>query len=108
MMINDWKPETRSLIRALKAAGVEIVGGDNGEEQSRDAKGIVELLTACDEARLYVRINGVRKWLYLVYGNAPGELVCDYVFDETLDKVVDAHYEKWSGRKQPVKNILAP
>lgn len=107
--INDWYPETKSLLDRLTAAGVTLVGGDNGEERFKfdgDLDKFIGNLTACDESRLFVRVGSRKRWLFLVYGNCPGELVNDYLIDEsdnTLDKVTDAHYEEWSGKPQPTK-----
>lgn len=104
-MINDWAPETRSLLRALITAGCSIIRGDNGEDvfEYQTEEQFIEGLTACDEAHLYVNVNGQNRWLYLVYGNEPGVLASDYSCDPVLDAVTDKHYEEWSGRKQPMK-----
>lgn len=111
-IVNDWKPETRSLLRSLQEAGFKINLTDNGEERMKVTEAttedkIIEELTACDESHLYIEKDGSRTALFLVYGNSPGELVCDYGIpkDETvaalLDKVTRDHNEKWEGRKQP-------
>lgn len=110
--INDWAPETRSLLRALIKAGFTLLYGNNGEygfSYKSEAKFITDL-TACDEARIKVKgPDGLTRWLYLVYGNEPGVLVSDYsipaalVGTDLLDAVTEAHYEKWSERKQPTK-----
>lgn len=108
-VLNDWAPETRSLLKSLTEAGFTIEHGDNGEYEFRltNQDKFIEDLTACDEARLYVSKGGAHTWLYLVYGNSPGELVCDYgvrpQLDADLDAVVDTHYSSWSGRAQPTK-----
>lgn len=104
--INDWKPEVRSLIATLAANGCTLVQSDNGEDVMAFADGtmaeFVEHLIACDEAHLRVQMpDGERRTLYLVLGNSPGELVCDYGVHDVLDKVTEAHYNKWEGRKQP-------
>lgn len=113
---NNWTPETASLIATLKRHGFEIVRGDNGEDEfkcgaGRDGmKTFIANLTACDEARLYVKGPGSAKlrWLYLVFGNSPGELVSDMNIPsdvdfstDPLDKVTNEHYDRWDGRKQP-------
>jgi len=123
-MINDWKPETRSLLKALVAAGFELVSGDNGEDvftfegcdlgvggQRGQMNNFIENLIACDEARLYVKCpkTGKVRWIYLVLGNSPGEIASDYsipaeIFHseaDPLDTVTDEHYNRWEGRKQP-------
>lgn len=102
MIINDWKSETRSPIRALRKAGVVIVRGDNSDDVFQADRHLISNLAACDEAWLYVHVNGENHSLYLAFGNEPGTLVSDYTCDPVLDKVIDAHYAKWNGRKQPV------
>lgn len=106
-VINNWKPETASLLRRLIAAGCTLLKCNNGDGPDFPFTGkfvpFVAELIACDEASLWVRTpTRDRAWIYLVLGNEPGELVCDYTVDPTLDKVTEAHYEEWSKRKQPV------
>lgn len=114
-MLNNWTPEVSSLIATLKRHKFTIVKGDNGEEAFKLAdmsmKKFIENLIACDEAHLYVKGPGSDKtrWLYLVLGNSPGELVSDYsipndVADPAVDPmeaVLDEHSKRWEGRKQP-------
>src|SRR4051812_27476025 len=116
-MLNNWTPETASLIATLKRHKFTIVKGDNGEEVFRapetaaGMKNFIENLTACDEAYLYVKSPGspAVRWLYLVFGNSPGELVSDYSIPafgvdsgaDPLDAATEEHYNRWEGRKQP-------
>lgn len=108
-MINNWTPETASLIATLKRHGFEIVRGSNGEERftlqpGRDGmKKFIENLIACDEARMWVKDpqDGKERCLFLVLGNSPGELVCDYSVSDRLDKATEEHYDRWESRKQP-------
>ena len=122
---NNWKPETRSLLRTLIAHGFEIVGATNGEEEvkkdGRPLKVIVDCLTATDEGHLYVKHHTADRdhWLFLVYGNGPGELVSDHNIlmetkeeqgkyipaNEALDRAHEAHQAKWEGRKQPTVKV---
>lgn len=113
-MINDWAPEVKDLLTALTTAGFTLSSGDNGEERFTFKDGkldeFIANLIACDESRLYVKDpSGHKRWLYLVLGNSPGELVSDYScpaddkVTNHLDPLVDAHYEKWSARTQPTK-----
>jgi len=110
--INDWAPEVRSLLKALVSAGCTLVSGDNGEEEflfkAAGLEAFIENLIACDESRLYVKTPASGEevlWLYLVLGNSPGELVCDYIFDGVIDTVVNAEADKWESRKQPTKLV---
>jgi len=109
--INNWVPETKDLIKSLEAAGCEIVGGSNGESSFKRSKfqsltAFLEELLACDEGALYVKTPSCKgdssRWVYLVLGNDPGELVCDHTVDLVLNRVVAAHYTKWEARSQPM------
>jgi hypothetical protein len=119
MKTNDWKPEVGSLLTALQAKGFALVSGDNGEEQFKfdPAKpaDFLENLIACDEAHLTVGMGGQTRWLYLVLGNSPGELVSDYSvgrqpnrIDELLEAVTASESEKWTGRAQPLCEPISP
>jgi hypothetical protein len=105
--INNWAPEVRSLIRTLEAHGCKILTGSNGGPRfGYPSKSFLAEITACDEAHLYVTTPSsplAGRYLYLVFGNSPGELVCDHEIDPAIDAATDAHYAKWDGRKQPTK-----
>ena len=111
-IINDWKPETLSLIQTLIKHGYSIESVDNGEEETDfnevSLDTFVEQMMACDEAHLHIRTPEDRSGiLYLVYGNSPGELVADYhVMDylgrDKLDAATDEHSKNWEGKPQPV------
>jgi hypothetical protein len=108
--INDWEPETRSLLEKLQKHGLVIHSVDNGEYRTKLADTtmdkFIEDCMACDEAWLsVVAPDGKRKTIYLVYGNNPGELMCDYTVCAQLDAVCDEHSESWDGRDQPTKRI---
>jgi hypothetical protein len=107
-VLNDWRPETRALLRALVAAGFVIDAVSDGEEWTQGAPAVaipaaVAVLTSVDEAALTVRCpDGKLRQLWLVYGNSPGELVSAYhVGCELLDKTIEAHADRWENCKQP-------
>lgn len=111
-ILNNWTPETASLIETLKRHGFEVVKGDNGEEQFNfdgDMDKFIKNLIACDEARLYVKCpqTGKTRWLYIVLGNSPGEMVSDYSIPreltspDLLDAATEEHATRWEKRKQP-------
>lgn len=116
-LVNNWTPEVASLIATLKRHGFTLMKGDNGEETflcnpGRDGlKKFIENLIACDEAHLYVKCpkTGKVRWIYLVLGNSPGELVSDYSIPlslasgDPMDAVTDEHSNRWDGRKQPTR-----
>jgi hypothetical protein len=107
-IINDWAPETRSLLKTLTKHGLTILAVDNGEYTTKRA-GItlakfVEECMACDDAWLRVQTpDGAKKTIYLVYGNSPGELPADYSVCDLIDAATDEHYNRWDGRAQPTK-----
>jgi hypothetical protein len=102
-ILNDFEPEVRSLLHTLKAHGFTLRKVDNGEAVTlADDPQFVSEIIACDEAHLYVTApDGKRATLFLVLGNSPGEVVCDYTATPALDAAVDEHYKRWDGRKQP-------
>ena len=109
--INDWKPESISLLETLQKHGVTILSVDNGESKTKfdadDLDNFIDEMTACDEAYLTVSTSdGAKRVLYLVYGNDPGELVCDYSVSPELDDATARHYENWEGKPQPT-TVLA-
>ena len=104
-MRNDFRPETRSLFKTLKFWGFTPYSVNNGEETVKASDvSITEFLeetVATDEALVrFDYINGKRYSVYLVFGNCPGELVCDSSDFEPLNEATDAHSEKWENRKQ--------
>lgn len=113
MKRNNWKPETRSLLLRLRKAQWELVNANDGEElyPFKSITQMVEGLTAVEESVLCIRKAGFGTWLKLVYGNSPGELVCDYGIPEDakladeLDALTSAHAEAWEGRKQPTLEV---
>lgn len=114
--INNWKPEVRSFLNRLIKAGVKIDGGNNGEYEFKFIQNRTSLarfvndLVACDETHLNVTTpNGNKCQFFLVLGNNPGELICDYSYNpadtEFLDKLADEHARAWEGMKQPTLTV---
>lgn len=98
---DTYRSETLSLFKRLESAGFRILSVDNGEEMTMRED--VELCTfldetmACDEASLRVLgLDGEKLSLFLVYGNGPGELVCDLTCNDRLERVVSEHYQAHS------------
>jgi len=112
-IINDWVPETKSLLESLVAAGFTLLGGDDGEAGFKFREGklddFIENLIACDEAQLYVKDpSGKKRTLFLVLGNEPGVIVSDYTLPigegtDHIEAVTNAHYDKWCNVPQPTK-----
>lgn len=104
-LLNDWRPETRALLQGLAHAGLKPVKVSNGEEKypyESDDQAIA-VLTATDESNLYVACpDGKIRSLFLVYGNSPGELVCDHSGGYApLEAAVTVVADAWEGREQP-------
>jgi len=92
-----YNTETRILLHRLITAGFTPLSIDNGEAVTKwnaaDWTPFVEEAMACEESTLRcVDQDGRKVALFLVYGNGPGELVCDYTDTPALAAVVDAHY----------------
>lgn len=117
-MLNDWVPETRSLLMSLQKQGFILYSCDNGENTYDHLAGapldkLIAELTACDEAVLYVKHPDTKlKSIYfirLVYGNSPGELVSDYEIPtaagvaEKMEAAMASHAEMWESKAQPLK-----
>lgn len=107
---NDFRPEARSLLQFLALAGIAIIAANNGGDEdfrpgepgmNTEAQ-FLEELCAADEARLYVRLPGSHtiRFLYLVFGNSPGELVADYSAQPALEAVCTMHSNAWEGTEQ--------
>ena len=111
--IRNYKPETHALLRALIAAGMTIVRGDNGENtfEFQTENDFIGQLTATDESKFTVRLpNGKTATFFLVFGNSPGELVCDMGAADaaTLETVEDIAFkvsDEWAGKPQPMETL---
>jgi hypothetical protein len=60
-------------------------------------------LTACDEGGMLLRNpdGKTHSRLWIVLGNGPGEIVCDYTVHPRIEEITDAHYEEWQSKPQP-------
>lgn len=100
MSIPDYAMETEMLLSSLESKGFKVDSVDNGEYVTKfnpnERKKFIEDCMACEESHLYVisPTDNKKKWLFLVYGNCLGELVCDYVLDNLIEEVVMDHYDK--------------
>jgi hypothetical protein len=103
--MNDYRPEVRSLIKSLRQAGFTPISVNNGEETIRysdvSKTEFLEEVVATDEATLRLLHNNKKVGIYLVLGNEPGTIACDYTDYEPLEQVIDSHYDRWENRKQP-------
>lgn len=109
-----WKPVALHLCLLLQQQGFTLDSADNGEEEinSSDIDALVDNLTACDEARLYVsrpfENGGTKKLaLYLVFDNEPHETVADYTVDHKLEDALELFEDFWSRRRTPLAEAEA-
>ena len=104
----DYAPETRSLLASLEAAGRPVYKANNGGDDftvdsCASPEAFFEEIMGADECTLFVRCQDKGRWVQLVFGNGPGELVSDYQMgDDTLNMVLEAHARDWQKRPQPM------
>lgn len=110
MKVHNYQDETRSLLERLTKAGFTLTEASDEDwtklpANPRDAVDMaLGILTACDESHLAVSKDGCSYTLWLVYGNGPGELVCDYGWKKSyedspshklLEETIDKHFDFW-------------
>lgn len=108
-VVNDFRPEVRSLLKELKLSGFKTVSVNNGgcddeiiKANDVPANEFIEQIVATDSAFLTVKYGQKSYTIFIVLGNEPGEIVCDHTEFPLLSEVVDRHYDKWESKKQPV------
>jgi len=105
--MKDYRPEVRSLLKSLRQAGFTPLSVNNGEENVRysdvSKTEFLEEIVSVDEATIRLQHNNKRVGIFLVLGNDPGEIACDYTDYEPLEEVIDSHYDRWENRKQPTR-----
>ena len=111
---HPYYKEVMSLFTRLGRAGFRFEYVNDGEDKHHldttlervDGVGLlVDAVLSVDMSMLRVENPaGGKNTLFLVLGNNPGELVCDYTYSPdfegnqaTIDSIVDAHYEEWDG-----------
>jgi hypothetical protein len=86
----------RQTIRALRAAGWTLdrvyVGDDEDQPVSTETEAIA-VITAVDDAYLYVKRGDETGWVRFVMGNDPDEVICDHTL--TLSAVLDPLTDGW-------------
>lgn len=108
--VRDYVPEVSSLLAALTAAGFTVNAINNGDgfipaARVGDLTAQLTEITACDDCQVQLLCpDQILRTLYLVYGNSPGELVCDYhCGSSALDTVIQTEGAKWETKRQPTK-----
>jgi hypothetical protein len=116
MAYYDWTVPVRSLIHRLQKHDFVFLSVNDGEEDLpvisdpgslAERNEVTEAITSVDAS--YVRIGKGSKFaiLFIVLGNEPDELVCDYSYSDDelgneLDDAIDAFRNQWEGKKCPL------
>lgn len=113
----DWSKPVSSLLYKLQQKGFKLVNVHDGEDYEfftgnslSQRKTATATIVSVDVSRLTVEKNNLRGRLYIILGNEPSELVCDWgsasgEIMEELETVVNAHSEQWEGKKCPMVNV---
>jgi hypothetical protein len=86
-------------VEALVAAGWQLEFAHNGEEEIKTSvvKDAVDAIMEVDEGSIHFRSvygpNEEYGYLFLVLGNAPDEVICDYTTN--LEPVIGPLTDKW-------------
>lgn len=104
-LIYHWEPVVKSLLKRLKTAGFTFTAVDylDGEIQKVSSVNSACLaISAVDECTLMLdNRHGESRGIYIVLGNGPHEIVCDYTCDKGIDLVVRLHEDQWLNKKTP-------
>ncbi len=107
----DWSKPVSSLLNKLQQNGFTIAAVNDGEETVKmdpkksnlaNRKEATEIITSVDESGMRVTKGNMRGFVYIVLGNEPEELVCDYTDWDELETVITAHSRQWEGKKCPM------
>lgn len=107
----NWSIPVSSLINKLQKAGFSILSVyDGGEyiklDQNRSKLAIrkeaVEAIVSVDDSWVKVQKGDQKGTLFIVLGNEPYELVCDYSDWDDLTEVITEHSNLWEGKNCPV------
>ena len=92
----------KGLVEHLKAAGFELMGLNDGEEEieTTDLKEAMEHIFNLDESHIYFKSPaGQKHWIFLVHGNGV-DIISDYGvpkvsdgFDEAMDAFDPEQFE---------------
>lgn len=107
-MKNNWKPVIQSFIFSMIKAGFRPSVTDNGDGDvsTPTIQAMVEEINATDESHAVFTKDGAKYCAFIVLGNSPHELVCDYTYRESegakqFDSAIIAWSESWEGKDCP-------
>lgn len=99
-----WQPVVKSFLKRLKTAGFKFTSVDYGEDSVavRSVKSAVDEICAVDYCVLRLENRyGDQRWVSLLLGNGPHEIVCDYAVDKGIDYVTELHEAEWRDKEIP-------
>lgn len=85
-----------ALLAAAFKLGVDNGGDDFEISDCSDRAKVLETMFATDEERLYAAKEGIRGWVYFVYGNDGWDVISDYT----------VNLEPYIGEGTPVQKIV--
>lgn len=96
---HPYKREVSSMLTTLRKYGIKVKSVNDGEMTiSVNAVPALHTILSVDECYVYVTCPDTdeRKWLRVLLGNSPGDLVCDYsAGSPVLDAAMQEHYDRW-------------
>ena len=111
----DWSVPVKSLLAKFQAAGFNISAVHDGEKMIKIDQGLsttairhsaADSVVSVDESFVYINKDGMNARLFIVLGNEPDEIVCDYTYppklEELIDEVIDKYSTQWEGIKCPM------
>jgi hypothetical protein len=118
----DWTQPVLDLLALLQQQELELLAVNDGEEVLRINKGpahdqqlaAADAITSVDQAWLSVGTGEATAQLFIVLGNEPDEIVCDWGgskrLDPAIELAIDEHRLMWEGKPCPVieDNPIAP
>ena len=105
----DYTKPVMSLLHKLQQKNVAITHVHDGEQWERIQPGTklkvrqdaAEIITSVDESYVHIKHNGITGKLFIVLGNEPSEILCDYSYKEDsvlktiLNEVSEEFYIQW-------------
>lgn len=105
----DYTKPVMSLLSKLQKNNVEITHVFDGEEWTKCVEGnnlsrrkeAADAILSVDESLVRVKYQEEVAKLFIVLGNDPSEILCDYSYKEgsilesILEEVSDQFYEQW-------------
>jgi hypothetical protein len=111
----NWSVPVRSLLAKFQHEGFTITAVNDGEEtikidqeqsNTKIRRSATDIVVSVDAATVYINKDGMRARLWIVLGNEPEEIVCDYTYHPKLEtlivEVIDNYSMAWEGVKCPM------